>query len=649
MTPTATATRTATATATPTRTATATPTRTPTATPNTASGEFSGDALSLTPYREQLTPNEVRHLLCKYALCGTPQLYAIGIQYGRTALVNALLNYDTEPLLTNERAEIQNRLGGQSVDDFALASAYELRTPFPCGPNSSHSWSSDTARTYWLAHLLNGDPLRENIALHLHHHMPINFDVNINGGIGGGCSSGWTYKAYIDLLRMHALGRAAQTPQERPITSSFKVLLTDMLQDYQMGLYLNNIQPWIIVPSPGYNYWHVGFHNSNFARELLQVFSLGQFNVYDGHRNYSENDVHSVAEALAGNINEFGRLSQVPLLQQTPWMLNPAIDDGRWLEWNSGFRQVGTKTIFENEATPVRKTGDLTPPDVIDSISKHSGFAYVPRMLFNRSVYPLASVLPPIQGEDGDYQDLLQNLDSNFRGNDFRIKNFYQTLMNSSASFSSRARWGCISNGSLHLLRLIRTLQLPVTTLHSPATYDWSTFGQLLSISMPSMNDVIGAAPSIFGYNECGDTDGTPEQANYGQGQLTTQALLGRFNMPFDLMKYYQEGNLWYADVKVPQEGFTIDQLLPPGNPNPTAAQLLSHFENLFGVTLGTQERSIVMNFLDPPSGARPRWSASAALPGNAARPNPPARSILIARTSLLVTIFSNLPDTNIR
>lgn len=616
-----------------------------------------GDPLSLAPYREQLTGNEVRHLLCKFALCGTPDLYNIGVQYGRTALVNALLNYESEPRLAAERTRIRSRLGGLSVEDYALGIAWQARGG-ACGSLAPYNWTPETTQYYWFTYLANGSPLRENIALLLGYHIPVNFAVNLDGGIGGGCSSGWTYKSYVDLLRVHALGRTPITSEERPVTSSFKGLLSDLLQDYQMGLYLNHIQPWVIMPS-GFGDWLPGLISTNFGRELLQVFSLGQYNVYDGRANYTEHDVEQVSESLAGNVNPFAPnawdpqpvLNQVTELKQTPWRLDPAINEGRFLKWSPAYRQVGQKTIFENESSPVRKTGDLVPSDVLDSIARHEGFAYIARMLFNRTVYQLHASMPAAQGTDGAYTSLLSSLDQNFRANDLRIAPYIGTLLNSSAAFSTKARNACIPNGTVHLTRLLHLLQLPVTQYTSDATYPGGTFYETFARLMAPMNDVLGSPPSIFGYNECGDTDGTPDENNYGQAQLMTQEQLGKFNLPFELMNYYLEGNVWWYDHKGPQEGFTVDQLFPTGVLQPSPSQLISYFEGLFGVTLSSAERTIVMNFLDPTDGSRPRYSTTAALPAQPLFPNEtkPAGSLMRSRVALLVTIFSNLADVVVR
>jgi hypothetical protein len=223
------------------------------------------------------------------------------------------------------------------------------------------------------------------------------------------------------------------------------------------------------------------------------------------------------------------------------------------------------------------------------------------------------------------------------------MRDYFTMLMNSEAAFSTKARYGCIADGKSHLVRLLRTLQLPVLTAVE------HLLGQ-----MASMGDVIAGTPAIFGYNECGDTDGTPGEANYGQGQLATQKMLGRYNMPFRLMKYYLEGDTIFTRPRVAQEGFTIDLLLPPGNANPTASQMITHFEGLFGVTLSTPERAIMMEFLDPPTGSRPRWSTNATVtpyvtydPANDGPLDPRGR--MTARISLLVTLFSTLADTNVR
>jgi len=537
--------------------------------------------------------------------------------------MEALLNYDNSADTQAIRDRVQASIAGQPVDAFARAKAQSVGTTTSCGTGAPFVWTPFSGQTYWLSFATKGDLLRESIALQLHQHIPVNFWVNVNGGLGGGCSSQWTYLSYIDLLRVHALGRPPQTADERPVTGNFKNFITDLLTDYQMALYLTHIQSRFL--SGGYWQWQVGVQNNNFARELLQLFTLGQYNVFTGALNYSENDVQEVARALAGNVNEYSaNLPSVPALRQTPWR-HHGLTEGRWIENLPNHREPGTKLIFESAQAPVRKQGNLTTVDVVDSIVNHSGFAYVPRMFFSRSVYP------------GVSSGMVQALDQFFRGNNFSVPTLFRKLMSSEATFSLKARYGSIASGTLHLLRLINTLQLPVRNTSAAATDSGASYGLVVN-QMRAMGDAPFEAPSVFGYGESGDGDGTPGERNFGRGLLGTQKLLGRFNMPYKLMEFYLEGNYLYRDPLVPQEGFNINSLMPSGVATPSATELLEHFENLFGVTLDAPRRAIALEFIDPQTSGstRARWNST--LP-----------AVVKARVSGLVAIFANLPEVNVR
>ena len=112
----------------------------------------------------------------------------------------------------------------------------------------------------WAARLLAGeDPLRERMLLFWHGHFTSSFrDVG----------DAWKMIAQLEFLRAHAFDR-------------FDVLLRGIARDPAMLQYLNNNK-------------NVKEHpNENWARELLELFSLG-----DG--NYSEHDIKEAARAFAG-------------------------------------------------------------------------------------------------------------------------------------------------------------------------------------------------------------------------------------------------------------------------------------------------------------------------------------------------------------
>lgn len=109
----------------------------------------------------------------------------------------------------------------------------------------------------WLMHMAHGkEQLREKIALFWHDHFPVNIP-----------SSRFS-ASYLHIIRTHALG-------------SFETLLSEVSKDASMLTYLNNRKNKKDHP------------NENFARELLELFTLGE-------GNYSERDVTEASRALTG-------------------------------------------------------------------------------------------------------------------------------------------------------------------------------------------------------------------------------------------------------------------------------------------------------------------------------------------------------------
>lgn len=92
---------------------------------------------------------------------------------------------------------------------------------------------------------------------------------------------------YLTLLRTHALG-------------NFK--------DFVHAIGLN---PAMLVYLDG-NVNEAGHANENYGRELLELFTMGQFDA-DGNPNYTENDIKEVARALTGwVVTSGGSASYVP-------------------------------------------------------------------------------------------------------------------------------------------------------------------------------------------------------------------------------------------------------------------------------------------------------------------------------------------------
>ncbi len=168
-------------------------------------------------------------------------------------------------------------------------------------------------RAWWLYCMLtSGHPLREKMTLFWHNHFatsiakvgrpPLMFEQN-------------------RLMRQHALGK-------------FGPFLLDMSKDAAMLVWLDSNSNLKAHP------------NENFAREVLELFSLGV-------GNYTEKDIREAARAFTG------------------WHT-----DGDVYEFNSKQHDTGSKTIFG-------QTGNWNGDDVVHLILKQPACAsYLARRLF---------------------------------------------------------------------------------------------------------------------------------------------------------------------------------------------------------------------------------------------------------------------------
>jgi hypothetical protein len=175
------------------------------------------------------------HLYRRAAFGASPAEIQLALKDGCNAAVDRLLKPGPE---TAARDETLADLG----EDFAIeGNAFKLR-----------GW--------WLYGMLNGGyPLREKLTLFWHNH----FATSI-----GKVRSPLLMYRQNELLRKHALG-------------SFRGLLSDISHDVAMLIWLDSNQ-------------NVKSHpNENYAREVMELFSLGV-------GNYTEKDVQEAARAFTG-------------------------------------------------------------------------------------------------------------------------------------------------------------------------------------------------------------------------------------------------------------------------------------------------------------------------------------------------------------
>ena len=175
--------------------------------------------------------------------------------------------------------ELENALrdGPHRTIDHLLAPAREpdsidLSLPLR---NIRETNNGDQLSSWWLMRMLySNEPLRERITLFWHNHFATsNRKVN---------NASYMLLQY-DLMRRHALG-------------NFRTLLEEMSHDPAMMVWLDTVQSRRDRP------------NENYARELMELFSLGINNYRRPEaRNYTEQDIREAARAFTGLVIENNR------------------------------------------------------------------------------------------------------------------------------------------------------------------------------------------------------------------------------------------------------------------------------------------------------------------------------------------------------
>ncbi len=208
--------------------------------------------------------------------------------------------------------------------------------------------------------------LRERMTLFWHNHFATEYRV-YNLAV-------YAYRQ-TTTLRRHALGNV-------------KDLVRDVGLEPAMLLYLNGAQNVVGAP------------NENYARELLELFTMGPFDQY-GNENYTQTDIEEIARALTG------------------WRVNRNL---LTVVFRTGRFDFGDKTIFG-------RTGRWGYNDVIDILFEERAeqiAAFIARKLYREFVYAAP--------DDAVVADLAQV----FLDNDFEIAPVVSALLSSAHFFDEQ-------------------------------------------------------------------------------------------------------------------------------------------------------------------------------------------------------------------
>jgi uncharacterized protein (DUF1800 family) len=226
-------------------------------------------------------------------------------------------------------------------------------------PNQQVASTIAVAQAWWLYKMRTSrEPLKEKLALFWHGHFVSGLDK---------VRHGFMLKNQNELFRRLGLGK-------------FQTLTLEVSKDPAMLRYLDNNVNTKKKP------------NENFARELMELFTMGV------HGGYTERDIQEAARAFTG------------------WTYNLRLADGDnriknpTFVFNQRDHDTGTKTVLG-------RSGNLTGEDVVDITCKHpSTPKFIITKLWKYFVAPsiseatLEDLTKLWQKTDGNIRDLLREI-----------------------------------------------------------------------------------------------------------------------------------------------------------------------------------------------------------------------------------------------
>lgn len=221
----------------------------------------------LTPYAGAWTDAQIRHAL-RRAMFGVPydqflEAKALG---SMTALVDRLID-PSAPLPPKPAAYVDELLLAKRTDPQIDNINKNRRERFRIGQ----------VRNWWFELMLKERlSIREKMTLMWHNHFVVSAQTVQFAGL---------MYTYLNTLRRNALG-------------NIKQMTHDITIDPAMLIYLNGNQSYYGKNPAGKN---VGNQvNENYARELMELFTLGLLDPVTGEPNYTEEDIQNAAQALSG-------------------------------------------------------------------------------------------------------------------------------------------------------------------------------------------------------------------------------------------------------------------------------------------------------------------------------------------------------------
>ena len=311
--------------------------------------------------------------------------------------------------------------------------------------NSLTSWS-------WGLCIQDGTTIREKMMQFWYHFIPVNFD-DVRSQQR---NSATMCNDYMNLLRNNALG-------------NFKTLIKDVAKTPAMLVYLGNQYSTATVP------------NENFARELMELFTMGKVPT----QNYTESDVIAASKVFSGwRVSGFS--SAYPLVSA----------------FNSGYHNQADKTFSLNfgNTTIYNQTGanganefdlffDLLFTQQQDTIAK-----YLCRRIYRYFIY---------YDSDANIEaNVIVPLAALLVANNWQLAPVMSTLFKSEHFFDMANRGVMIKNPVDFITGTLRTLNIN-TTPAAGATQvvnQYTVWNYFQSYGLNNLEQGMGMVPTVSGW-----------------------------------------------------------------------------------------------------------------------------------------------------
>lgn len=363
---------------------------------------------------------EAAHLLRRAGFGGTSEEIQNLVSHGRSGAVDYLVDYENAPNTAMEQALaalVQDVPRGQRADPGRI----DL-SKFP------------GIQAWWLYRLTNtARPLEEKMTLFWHGHFATavskvtRADLMLNQN---------------KLFRELALG-------------NFRQMLVQVSKDPAMIIWLDN------------NTNIAGSPNENYAREMMELFSMGINHLKTGVPNYSETDIQEIARAFTG------------------WTVRR-----RGFFFNRNQHDDGSKTVFG-------QTGNFGGEDIVDFIVERDAAAYF-----------MSNKLWEFFAYQNPEMDVLDELVGVYFNSNYDFKTIIRHLFNMEQFYSDKAIFSQIKSPTELMVGSLRLLDLG---FNDARPY------QLLSSNMRNMDQDLFNPPTVKGWD--GDLD-----------WINTSTLLVRYN-----------------------------------------------------------------------------------------------------------------------